>query len=167
MDERDIEIISYLQYELENTVDDGLGPFMAAIYDRNYKLIAKAKNTVVKDKCSVHHAEINAIIKAEKYLKTYNLANYDLGIYITSEPCMMCLGAIMWSGIRRIYFSTSSENVQKITGFDEGYKPNWITEFKRRGFEVHPYILPTSGIRALEKYKNIGGIVYKPYDNEN
>ena len=164
IDERDIETIKNLIHELDESVKlhKNYGPFLAGIYDTNYNLISKAYNTVIKDNCSIHHAEINAITKAQKSLHTYNLSPYNLGIYITSEPCMMCLGAIMWSGIKRIYFSVSSEKVEEITGFNEGLKQNWIVKFKKMGFEIHPYILSKDGEKPLIRYTETGGIIYKP-----
>ena len=141
MNEKDLKIIQSLQEELDSCIENGCGPFLAAIYDKDYNLISKSQNTVVKDNCSNHHAEVNAIRLAQKKLGTYNLAPYKLSIYVTSEPCIMCLGAIMWSGIKAVYYSVSSSKVEEITGFDEGFKPNWISEFKKRGIEVYPNIL--------------------------
>lgn len=161
MNEKDIEIIKNLQEELSLNLDKG-GPFLAAIYDKNYNLISKAQNSVIQDNCSNCHAEVNTIRLAQKTLDTYNLAPYNLGIYVTSEPCIMCLGAIMWSGIKRVYYSVPSDIVEKITGFDEGFKPNWIEEFKNRDIEVYPEILQESGTAVLEKYVKQGGIIYKP-----
>lgn len=162
MKEKDIEIIRNLQKELDSSISDGKGPFLAAIYDGDYNLISKARNSVVRENCSIFHAEINAIKLAEEKLNTYNLSSYNPGIYVTSEPCIMCLGAIMWAGIKRIYYSTPSIEVEKITGFDEGYKPNWIFEFKKRGIEVYPDILKETGAEILKKYVKAGGVIYKP-----
>ena len=74
----------------------------------------------------------------------------------------MCFGAILWSGIKRLYYSVSSDDVEKITGFDEGYKPDWIEQFNKRGIKVFPLILPEYGIEVLEKYVKEGGVIYKP-----
>ena len=74
----------------------------------------------------------------------------------------MCLGAIMWSGIKRVYYSTSSNAVEKITGFDEGFKPNWTEEFKKRNIEVYPMIEEDLGKSVLEKYMKLNGFIYKP-----
>lgn len=162
MNEKDIEIIKNLQEELNSCITNGNGPFLAAIYDEEYNLIAKAQNSVVKDNCSMHHAEINTIKKAESILKTYDLGKYNLGIYITSEPCSMCLGAIMWAGIKRIYYSVPSSKVEEITGFNEGYKPDWIKEYEAIGIKVFPNILEDMGEEVLKKYVNSGGTIYKP-----
>jgi tRNA(Arg) A34 adenosine deaminase TadA len=93
---------------------------------------------------------------------TYDLSKYNLSLYITAEPCMMCIGAIMWSGIKNVYYGLPSEVVEKITGFDEGFKPDWIDEFKKRGITVYGNIVPELGKQALTEYINNGHKVYKP-----
>ncbi len=162
MNDCDVEIIKNLQEELLSLINNGCGPFLAAIYDEDYNLIAKAQNTVVKERCSNNHAEMNTIRMAQERLGTYNLSKYNLSIYVTSEPCVMCLGGIMWSGIKKVYYSVPSDKVEKITGFDEGFKPNWIEEFNKRGIEVYPCILEDVGIEVLKTYVKNGGIIYKP-----
>ena len=156
------EIILKLYKELPNHIVKGYGPFLAAIYDANGHLIAKAVNTVVHDKCSNNHAEMNTIRKAEKLLKTHDLSQHDLSLYVTAEPCMMCLGAIMWSGIRHIYFGVPSNIVENITGFDEGFKPNWLAEFKKRGISVYGNIESEIGKNILQDYVRQKHIIYAP-----
>ena len=156
------KIILDLQQELKKYIDKGYGPFLAAVYDSNGNLVAKAANNVVDKSCSNNHAEINAIKLAEKKLGTYDLSPYDLSIYVTSEPCMMCLGAIMWSGIKAIYYGVPSERVTKITGFDEGFKQNWYNEFKKRGITVYGQIETDAGEQVLKDYVAHGHTVYKP-----
>ena len=156
------KIILGLQKELKKYIDKGHGPFLAAVYDENGKLVAKAANTVVKKSCSNNHAEINAIKMAEKKLGTYDLSPYNLSLYVTSEPCMMCLGGIMWSGIKEIYYGVPSERVTKITGFDEGFKQNWLNEFKKRGITVYGQIEVDTGERVLKDYVSHGHTIYKP-----
>ena len=156
------EIILGLQEELKATVETGAGPFLAAIYDSEGNLIAKATNSVVKDQCSNRHAEMNVIMMAEKHYGTYNLAPYNLSIYVTSEPCIMCLGGIMWSGIKNVYYGVPSNRVEEITGFDEGFKPNWLNEFKKRGITVYGNIAQERGEEILKNYVEAGKEVYKP-----
>ena len=157
------KIILDLQQELKKYINKGYGPFLAAIYDSNGNLVAKAANNVMNKSCSNNHAEINAIKLAEKKLGTYDLSKYNLSIYVTSEPCMMCLGGIMWSGIRAVYYGVSSAMVTKITGFDEGFKQNWHNEFKKRGITVYGQIEQEAGEKILKDYITNGHTVYKPH----
>ena len=156
------KIISNLQKELLNCISEGCGPFLAAIYDKKGNLIAKCPNSVVNENCSNNHAEMNTIKKAQEILETYDLSNYDLSIYITAEPCMMCIGAIMWSGIKEVYFGVPTKLVEKITGFDEGYKPNWLEEFKKRKITVCGNIEVELGSRLLKAYVKANNTIYKP-----
>lgn len=156
------EIILNLQKELPNYIANGSGPFLAAIFDDKGNLISKTANSVVEEICSHNHAEMNAIKEAEKVLKTYDLSSHNLSLYVTSEPCIMCLGGIMWSGIKAVYYGVPSKRVEEITGFDEGFKPNWFEEFKKRGITVYGNIETEAGEKVLYDYVSGGNIVYKP-----
>ena len=156
------KIILNLQQELKKYIKKGHGPFLAAIYDSKGNLIAKTANSVVNKTCSHNHAEMNAIKLAEKKLGTYDLSKYNLSIYVTAEPCMMCLGGIMWSGIKAVYYGVPSERVTKITGFDEGFKPNWFNEFKKRGITVYGKIEQSAGETVLKDYVANKHTIYKP-----
>ena len=160
--ERASKIIAELQADMKNYTSKGAGPFIAAIYDENNNLIFKTSNSVVNETCSHNHAEINTIKEVEKKLGTYDLSPYNLSLYITAEPCMMCIGAIMWSGIKNVYYGVPSTVVEKITGFDEGFKPEWLEEFKKRGIIVYGNIEQELGEKALQEYMNAGHKVYKP-----
>ncbi len=155
-------IIGGLIDELPTCVATGAGPFLEAVYDEAGRLIAKTPNTVVLDQCSHHHAEINAIAAAQRALGTYDLTPYRLSLYVTAEPCMMCLGAVLWSGIRAVYYSVPSEKVSEITGFDEGFKPNWLAEFRARGITVYGGVCQSVGAAALRAYVAAGGVIYNP-----
>ena len=159
------KIMLDLQHELKKYINKGCGPFLAAIYDSKGNLIAKAANSVINKSCSHNHAEMNAIKLAEKKLGTYDLSKYNLSIYVTSEPCMMCLGAIMWSGIKAIYYGVTSERVTEITGFDEGFKPKWFDEFQKRGIAVYGQIEQDTGEQVLHDYVAQGYTIYRPKRN--
>lgn len=156
------KIILELQNETPKHFSEHYGPFYAAIYDEKGNLIAKAQNNVVPACDCTNHAEMNAIRLAQKKLNTYDLSKYNLSIYVTAEPCIMCVGGIMWSGIKNVYFGVYSKDVEAITGFDEGYKPNWIEQFKQRGINVYGGIEQEYGKKVLAKYVKNGNIVYKP-----
>lgn len=155
-------IITELQNDMSKYTEQGSGPFVAAIYDDKGNLVVKVANSVVNENCSNNHAEMNAIKAAQEKLKTYNLAPYNLSLYVTAEPCMMCIGGIMWSGIKAVYYGVPSKTVEKITGFDEGFKPNWFEEFKKRGIIVYGNIEPQIGEKALKQYVEEGKKIYKP-----
>lgn len=156
-------IIRALQAELrERIFRDGCGPFLAAVYDANGTLLVKAANSVVQEQCSHCHAEMNAIREVQKLLGTYDLAPHNLSLYVTAEPCIMCLGGIMWSGIKTVYYGVPSATVERITGFDEGFKPDWHAEFRKRGITVYGNLAPEAGEAVLREYMAAGRPVYKP-----
>ena len=156
------KIIADLQKDMQNYTSKGAGPFVAAIYDDKGNEIVRVSNSVVNETCSNNHAEMNAIKAAEQKLGTYDLAPYNLSLYVTAEPCMMCIGGIMWSGIKHVYYGVPSKTVEKITGFDEGFKPNWFQEFKARGIVVYGNIETKLGEKELYRYVEDGKTVYKP-----
>jgi guanine deaminase len=90
------------------------GPFGAVIVKDN-KIISKAHNEVFKNDPTAH-AEMEAIRKASKKLKTFNLK--DCILYTSCEPCPMCLVAAYWANIKLIYYGCSSEDAEKI-GFND------------------------------------------------
>ena len=156
------KIICELYDELPDYIARGHGPFLAAIYDNSGHLIAKEANNVVLDSNSQNHAEMDAIRAAEKIYNTYDLSQYDLSLYVTAEPCIMCMGGIMWSGIKSVYFGVPSKSVERITGFDEGFKPDWMNEFKRRNIIVYGNIAVDAGEKVLQDYIKQKHIVYAP-----
>ena len=108
------KIITDLQNDMQTFTSKGSGPFVAAIYDDKGNELVRVSNSVVNETCSNNHAEINAIKAVEEKLGTYDLAPYNLSLYITAEPCMMCIGGIMWSGIKNVYYGVPSKTVEKL-----------------------------------------------------
>jgi len=87
------------------------GPFGAVIVKHN-KILARAHNEVIGSKNPTAHAEILAISRASKKLNRFDLSDCEL--YSTCEPCPMCLGAIYWARIKKLYFGCTSEDTEKI-----------------------------------------------------
>ncbi len=156
------KILLQLQDEAKGCIAAGSGPFLAAVYDEQGTLVAKAANSVLREQCSNNHAEMNVVRAAQQALGTYDLSPFNLSLYVTSEPCMMCIGSIMWSGIRAVCYGVPSRRVEEITGFDEGFKPRWLEEFRKRGISVYGNIEPEAGERVLEEYVKAGHVVYRP-----
>ena len=101
----------------EESVRNGGGPF-GAVIARDGEVIAEAANRVTLDCDPTAHAEVSAIRKATRMLGTYNLSGCE--IYTSCEPCPMCLGAIYWAHIDKIYYANNRYDAAK-TGFDDEF----------------------------------------------
>ena len=100
----------------ENIENQG-GPFGAVIV-KDGKIIATSGNTVTLDNDPTAHAEVNIIRKACKQLGTFNLEGCE--IYSSCEPCPMCLSAIYWAHIDKLYYATTKDEAASI-GFDDSF----------------------------------------------
>ena len=89
------------------------GPFGCAIV-KDGEVIAVAHNTVIKTNDPTAHGEVNAIREACKKLNTFDLSGCEL--YTTSEPCPMCMSAIIWANISKVYYGCTVDSV-----FNESY----------------------------------------------
>ena len=87
------------------------GPFGAVIV-KNDEVIAKGHNQVVKNNDPTCHGEIMAIHKACKKLGTFDLSGCE--IYTTGEPCPMCMAAILWANIEKIYYGCNILDTEEI-----------------------------------------------------
>jgi tRNA(Arg) A34 adenosine deaminase TadA len=149
----------------ERNIDAGTGgPFAAAVFDGGTgRLIAAGVNLVTSLNSSVAHAEIIAIMLAQQRLGTYDLGGGSLPLLelVTStEPCAMCLGAISWSGVRRLVCGASGEDVTGV-GFDEGAKPAvWQRKLEARGIAVVRNVCRSEAGAVLRRYAEQGGIIY-------
>ena len=99
------------------SVKNGGGPFGAVIV-KNGEIISEASNSVTKTNDPTAHAEINAIRLATKKLNTFDLSGCE--IYTSCEPCPMCLGAIYWARLDKIYFANNKTDAKNI-GFDDSF----------------------------------------------
>ena len=97
------------------SVNKGGGPFGCVIV-KGEKIVAEGSNKVVPTKDPTAHGEIVAIREACKKLNNFNLKGCEL--YSTCEPCPMCLSAIYWARIDKIYYANTRKDAQKI-GFDD------------------------------------------------
>lgn len=151
-----------LECGMHNVIANSGGPFSAAIYNGdNNELISVGVNVVTSQNCSVAHAEITAIMMAQKKLGTYTLENGNYELYSSAQPCAMCTGAIVWAGIKKLIYGANKSDVETIVGFDEGpLHPEWIDEYKKRNIEVVENFMNDEAVKLLQKYKELGGIVY-------
>ncbi len=145
-------------------VENGGGPFGAAIFDIDTgRVLSCGSNLVLQNNLSVLHAEIVAIILAQKRVKSYSLSKIGkFELFSSSEPCAMCLGAILWSGVKRVLWGAPSEAARKI-GFDEGpvFESSW-SYLKSKGIEIKGGLLKDKATDVLMSYKELKGIIYNP-----
>lgn len=102
----------------EGNVTHALGGPFGAVVVKDGKLLAKSANKVTTILDPTAHAEVSAIRIACKKLKTYDLSGCV--IYTSCEPCPMCLGAIYWAHIDKIYYANTKKDAQLI-GFDDQF----------------------------------------------
>jgi tRNA(Arg) A34 adenosine deaminase TadA len=97
------------------SISEGGGPFGAVIVKDN-KIISEASNRVVLNNDPTAHAEILAIRMASSVLRSHELTECTL--YTSCEPCPMCLGAIYWSGIKKVLYSCDRTDAEA-AGFSD------------------------------------------------
>lgn len=150
-----------IELSRNNVERDTGGPFGALVTDENGRLVAAGVNRVHPDSCSAAHGEIVALSLAQARLGTYDLGEHgDLELATSCEPCAMCLGAIPWSGIKRVLCGASKKDAE-VTGFDEGERiEDWIGMLNRRGIEVVTGILQADAAAVLHDYAKRGSRIY-------
>ena len=141
------------------------GPFGASVFEQESgKLVSVGVNVVVGQKCSAAHAEMMALMLAQKKIGHYDLgdARFPTHRLVTSgKMCAMCLGNVCWSGIKEVVSSAEPEDVERITGFDEGPTPlDYNDQLKLRGINLVPELLREQGKKVLQLYVDLNGQVY-------
>lgn len=130
----------------DESVAGGGGPFGAVIV-RDGKIIASSSNSVTLDNDPTAHAEVNAIRQACRSLGNFNLSGCV--IYTSCEPCPMCLGAIYWAGIERIYYGNTREDAAAIDFAD-----NFIYEELARPLSARKVpVIPLLREEALRSFR--------------
>ena len=142
----------------------GGGPFGAIVVERDSgRLVSVGVNSVVRLNNSVLHAEVVAIMEAQRRVGAYSLHDPALPAHelITScEPCAMCLGAALWSGVRRIVCGATRADATRLA-FEEG--PVFEDSYRyleARGVTVTHGVLSKEASAVLERYRALGGEIY-------
>lgn len=107
------------------------GPFGACIV-KDGEIVGKGSNLVLSSKDPTAHAEIVAIRETCKTLNTHDLSGCEL--YTSCYPCPMCLSAIIWSNIKKVYYGNTKEDAAKI-GFRDDYMYNYIKNLNNEACE--------------------------------
>ena len=134
----------------EESIRNGGGPF-GAVISRNGEIIAEATNSVTTDKDPTAHAEVNCIRKAARNLGTFDLSGCD--IYTSCEPCPMCLGAIYWAHINKIYYGNNRKDAARI-GFDDDFIYQEIALQPDERQKKIESLLSEEAIKAFEIWEN-------------
>lgn len=155
----------------KNIQENSGGPFAAAIFEKDSgKLIALGVNLVTTQKLSFLHAEMVAFSVSQKKLGTYDLGGANMAeheLVTSTEPCSMCLGAILWSGVRRIVTGARDSDARAI-GFDEGPKvTNWKEELNGRGIEVVSEVRRQEAASILTDYSKGQGQIYNSRESDD
>lgn len=148
----------------ENIARGSGGPFGAAIFARGApRPLAVGVNCVERLRNAVLHAEIVALMLAEARLGSYTLRapgapEYEL--FTSCAPCAMCLGATLWSGVRRIVCAAGREDAMAL-GFDEGpvFPESW-RYLQAQGIALEHGLLAVEAGAVMRRYREGNGLVY-------
>lgn len=151
-----------------NVEADTGGPFGAAVFGPDDRIVAVGVNRVVPHACSVAHAEMMAYMLAQGRTQRLRL-NRDaddnpigpITLATSSQPCCQCYGATVWAGIDRLLIGARAEDVEALTEFDEGPLPaDWVGELQKRGIEVVRDVERDAARAVLKAYGERGGARY-------
>ena len=148
----------------ENVVRETGGPFGAAVFESaTGRLVAAGVNNVVRLGASPLHGEMVALMLAQQRLGSFTLAapGFPAHELVSScELCAMCLGAVLWSGAKRVVSAADREDAMSL-GFDEGpVFPESYRYLEDRGIEIVRGVLREEGRAVLRLYRERGGKIY-------
>jgi tRNA(Arg) A34 adenosine deaminase TadA len=148
----------------ENVLRETGGPFGAAIVERETgRVVSVGMNSVVRLNNSTLHGEMVAFMMAQQRVGSYTLKGaggrvHD--IYTSCEPCAMCLGATLWSGVTRVVYGAAREDAARLH-FEEG--PVFEASYRyveERGLEIAGPFLRDEARDVLELYRARKGKIY-------
>ena len=147
-----------------NVTEGTGGPFGAAVFaSATGRIVSAGVNLVVPLNNSSLHAEVVAFMLAQARLERYSLGGNGTTSHelVTScEPCAMCLGATLWSGVNRIVCSASGDDARELA-FDEGpvFSDSW-RYLVERGIEVVRDVRRAEAREVMELYRSLDGVIY-------
>lgn len=155
-----------IELSRQNVLQGTGGPFGTAIFDRATNLLmGVGVNRVVPLSNSTLHGETVAIMQAEQALGHFSLATEQgRELFTSCEPCAMCLGAVLWSGVNRLVCAAVAADARAI-GFDEG--PVFAESYQylqNAGIEVVRGFMQPDAKAVLDDYASSGGRIYNGAD---
>ncbi len=140
------------------------GPFGAAVFERESgKLVAVGMNSVVRYNNCTLHGEMVAFMMAQQVVGSFtlnapNLPDHEL--FTSCEPCAMCLGGTLWSGVRRVVYGAQREDASRLN-FEEGpVFPESYKYLEDRGITIVRSLLRDEARAVLEIYRRKSGKIY-------
>ena len=132
------------------SINTGGGPFGSVVV-KDGKIISEGMNRVTVNNDPTAHGEIVAIRNACKILNTFNLS--DCSLYSSCEPCPMCMSAIYWSRIGKVYYGNTREDAKKIE-FDDSFIYSEISKKNEDRSVLMEQISRNEAIEAFEIWNN-------------
>jgi tRNA(Arg) A34 adenosine deaminase TadA len=148
----------------QNVLRESGGPFGAAIFEQDTgRLVAVGMNLVVPNNCSVLHGEIVAFMMAQAKLESFSLSAEHLPAHelaTSCEPCAMCLGATLWSGVCRVVSGATRDDAVRLQ-FDEGPVFEQSYDYLReRGIEFAFEVCRHEARDVMDRYRRSSGVIY-------
>ncbi|MEO6445896.1 MAG: nucleoside deaminase [Gemmatimonadaceae bacterium] len=148
----------------ENVERNTGGPFGAAIFEMTTgKLVAVGINSVVRLSNCTLHGEMVAFMMAQQRVGSFTLAAPGMPpheLFTSCEPCAMCLGATLWSGVQRVVCGAAREDATRLN-FEEG--PVFAESYQyleARGIRIDHNVMRAQARDVLEQYRQRGGKIY-------
>jgi len=139
------------------------GPFGAAIFEESGRLVAVGMNSVARYNNCLLHGETVAMMMAQRVVGSFTLNAPNLPVhemFTSCEPCAMCLGASLWSGVKRIVCGAAREDATKLN-FEEGpVFPESYKYLEDRGIRIEHQLMRDEARAVLEMYRAKGGKIY-------
>ncbi|MCM3883876.1 nucleoside deaminase [Frankia sp. R82] len=152
-----------LRLAARNHLEGSGGPFAAVVADPTTGQIhAAGVNLVLATGLSTMHAEVTALSFAQTRLGSWDLsaAGRPIELVVNWRPCVMCYGAVMWSGVQALTIAGEGNEVETLTGFDEGpMRDDWAQQFEHRGITVRTDILRDEALAVFAEYGNRNDVV--------
>jgi tRNA(Arg) A34 adenosine deaminase TadA len=148
----------------ENVERETGGPFGAAIFEsQSGRLVAVGMNSVVRLNNCALHGEMVAFMMAQQRVRSFTLNSPTLPeheLFTSCEPCAMCLGATLWSGVRRVVYGAAREDAARLNFVEGPVFPESYKYLEDRGIRIERGLLRSEATAVLERYREKRGTIY-------
>lgn len=148
----------------ENVERGSGGPFGAAVFEsESGRLVSVGMNSVVRLNNCTLHGEMFAFMMAQQRVGSFTLKSANLPaheLFTSCEPCAMCLGTTLWSGVQRVVYGAAREDAS-LLNFEEGpVFPESYKYLEDRGIEIVRNVMRDEARSILELYRAKSGKIY-------